>query len=116
MPPSEGLEITGAAAAAQDPKHRHEQQKPLGITHPTAVAAIRDGLEETDQIIGISLIDCSIWGVGHGGEPFPPTKANADRPDQNVVDTLLGGPALLRDLLRGLPQEVLSAAVPLLIN
>ena len=64
MPPSEGLEITGAAAAAQDPKHGHEQQKPLGVAHHPAVAAIRDGLEEADQIIGISLINCSIWGWG----------------------------------------------------
>jgi hypothetical protein len=31
--------------------------------------------------------------LGHGGEPFPPTKANADRFNQNAVDTLLGGPA-----------------------
>ena len=92
MPPSKGLEITGAPAATQDPKHRHEQQKPLGVAHPTAVAAIRDGLEKADQIIGISLIDCSIGDLGHGGEPFPPTKANADSPNQNVVDRLLGGP------------------------
>jgi hypothetical protein len=35
--------------------------------------------------------------LGHGGEPFPPTKANAERPDQNVVDTLLGGPAQLKE-------------------
>ena len=29
--------------------------------------------------------------MGHGHKPFPPTKANADRPDQNAVDRPLGG-------------------------
>jgi len=58
MPPSERLEITGAAAAAQDPQDRNQQQEPLWIAHPTAVATIWDNPE--DHIMGISLIDCSI--------------------------------------------------------
>ena len=92
MPPRKDLEITRAAEAAQDPKPRHEQQKSLGLAHPRAVAAIGDGLEEADQIIGISLIDSFIRGLGHGGEPFPPSKANAYRPNQNDVHRILGGP------------------------
>ena len=39
MPASKGFQITGAAAAAQDPQHRHQQQEPLWVAHPTAVAA-----------------------------------------------------------------------------
>jgi hypothetical protein len=53
---------TGATMSEQTSptKDRHEQQEPLGVAHPTAVAANGDGLEETDQIIDISLIDCGI--------------------------------------------------------
>ena len=51
MPPGKRLQITGAAAAAQDPEHRHQQQEPLRLTHPTAVSPVRDGLETTDQVI-----------------------------------------------------------------
>jgi len=47
----ERLQISGAPAAAQDPQNRHQQQEPLRVTHPAAVAAIRNGLEEADQII-----------------------------------------------------------------
>jgi hypothetical protein len=39
MPASKGFQITGAAAAAQDPQHRHQQQEPLWVAHPTTVAA-----------------------------------------------------------------------------
>lgn len=88
------LQITGAPAATQDPKDRQEQQELLGLAPPTAVATIGDGLEEADQIIGISLIDCSIWDLGHGGEPITPTKANAARPNKPIVVTLLGVPEL----------------------
>jgi len=57
VPPGKGFQITGAAATAQDPQHRHQQQKPLRITHPAAVAAIRDGLEGADQVIRFGLIN-----------------------------------------------------------
>ena len=60
----ERLEITGAPAAAQDPQHRHQQQKPLRVTHPAAVAAVGNGLEEADQIIRRARIDCSVDGFG----------------------------------------------------
>ena len=73
MPPGKGLEITGAAAAAQNPQHRHQQQEPLRVAHPTAVAAIGDGLllrrslrlEEVDQVIRCGLINCGGAGFGH---------------------------------------------------
>jgi len=67
MPPGKGFQITGAAAATQDPQHRRQQQKPLRVTHPAAVTPIRDGLEEADQVIRCWLISCSRTGFGHWG-------------------------------------------------
>jgi hypothetical protein len=98
MPPGKGLEITGAAAAAQDPQHRHQQQEPLRVAHPTAVAAnsfgegfaYGDGLEEADQVISSGLIDCGRTGFGHWKGENPLTKPNADRPAKGQVDKLLG--------------------------
>jgi hypothetical protein len=60
--PGESLQIAGDELATQDPKQRHEEQEPLGITHPTPVASIRDGLEKANQIIRNTLIDYG--GVG----------------------------------------------------
>jgi hypothetical protein len=59
VPAGKSLEITGAAAAAQDPQHRHQQQESLGVAHPTAIASIWDALEEADQVISSELNDCS---------------------------------------------------------
>ncbi len=67
MPPGKSLQITGAAAAAQDPKHRDQQQEPLRVTHPAAVSPVRDGLEKTDQVIRCGLINCSRMDFGHWG-------------------------------------------------
>jgi hypothetical protein len=69
-----GLQITGAAAAAQNPQHRHQQQEPLGLAHPTGEPPIRNGLEEVDVIARSALIVCGEIGFGHGAEPFPPTE------------------------------------------
>ena len=98
---AKALEITGAAAAAQNPQHRHQQQEPLRVTHPAAVAAnsfgegfaYGDGLEEADQVIRNSLIDYSKTGFGHWTGEIPPTKPNADRPAKAYADRLLGDPA-----------------------
>jgi len=98
MPPCEGLEITGAAAAAQDPKHRHEQQKPLRIAHPTAVAAVGNRLEVADQVISNGLVNCGREGFGHWQGEIPLTKPNAGRTAKSYVDRLLGGPALTSHL------------------
>ncbi len=64
MPFGERLKITGAPATAQDPQYRYQQQKPLRVTHPAAVAAIGNGLEEADQIIRRAQIGCSGDGFG----------------------------------------------------
>ena len=56
MPLGKALQIPGAAAATQDAKDGHQQQQPLGVTHPSALAALREGLQEGDQIsTGIRL-------------------------------------------------------------
>ena len=39
MPPGKSLKVTRAAAATEDPQHRKQQQEPLWVAHPTAVAA-----------------------------------------------------------------------------
>jgi hypothetical protein len=92
VPTGKSLQITGAAAAAQDPQYCHQQQEPLRVAHSTAVAAIGDGLEEADQVIRTSLIDCSRAGFGHWKGEIPLTKPNADRPAKTYADRLLGGP------------------------
>ncbi|MCP9842023.1 hypothetical protein KBY93_15570 [Synechococcus sp. J7-Johnson] len=94
VPLGNGLQIARAATATQDPKHRHQEQKPLGVTDPAAVAAVRNGLEEADQVIGSRLIDCGGKGFGHGKRGDPPTKPNADRTAKTDVDRLLGGPGV----------------------
>jgi len=50
VPTGKPLQITGAAATAEDAQHRHQREEPLGVTHPTPESTIRYGLEETDQI------------------------------------------------------------------
>jgi hypothetical protein len=67
VPPGKGLEIPGTPAATQDPEHRDHQQKPLRVADPTAIATVRDGLEEADQIIQCGLIACSRVVFGHWG-------------------------------------------------
>ena len=39
MPLGKALQIPGAAAAAEDAQDRHQQQQPLGVTHPSALTA-----------------------------------------------------------------------------
>jgi hypothetical protein len=65
VPLGECLQITGAAAAAQDPEYRHQQQEPLRVAHSAAEATVRDGLKEADQVIRYGLIDCSRASFGH---------------------------------------------------
>jgi hypothetical protein len=67
VPPGKCLEIPGTPAATQDPEHRDQQQEPLRVADPTAVAAIRDGPEEADQIIRRGLIACCREAFGHWG-------------------------------------------------
>jgi hypothetical protein len=50
VPFGEGVQMPRAAAAAQYAEYSHQQQIPLRVTNPETVAAIRDGLEEANQI------------------------------------------------------------------
>ena len=78
VPAGKSLQISGAAAAAQDPQYCHQQQEPLRIAHPAAVTTIGDGLKEADQVISSGLIDCRRKGFGHWQGEIPLTKPNAD--------------------------------------
>jgi len=40
--------ISGAAAAAEDPKDRNQQQQPLRVADASALATFRQGLQEGD--------------------------------------------------------------------
>ena len=46
----ETLEIPGAAATTEDAHDRHQQQHPLGVAQPTALASFWHGLQKGDQI------------------------------------------------------------------
>jgi len=102
VPTGKPLQITGAAANAEDAQHRHQQEEPLGVTHPTPESTIRYGLEETDQIARSALIVCGVLNFGHGGQPLPPIVGeafsegvpHAGSPAKGSWDTLLGGPGL----------------------
>ena len=50
MTPGKTLEVPGAAAAAEDPQDRDQQQQPLGVAHPSTFTAFRQGLQEGDQV------------------------------------------------------------------
>jgi hypothetical protein len=49
------------------------QQETMGIAHPAAVAAVRDGLQDADQINRNRLINDSGSGLGHGHQPINPS-------------------------------------------
>jgi hypothetical protein len=55
-----------------DAEHRHQQQEPPRVRDPTAVAAIRDGLEGAAQIIRWGLIGCGKRGFGDWLEALNP--------------------------------------------
>ena len=92
VPLGEGLQIPGAPAVTEDPEHRHQQQVPLRIAHPSPVAAIRDGLEEADQV-GISAeINGRGSGLGHREGACPASKPGTGGAAKGVPDGLSGGP------------------------
>jgi hypothetical protein len=92
VPAGKSHQITGAAAASQDPQYCHQQQEPLGVASSTPVAAIGDGLEEADQVNSSGLIDCSRTGFGYWQGEIPLTQPNARRPAKTYADRLLGSP------------------------
>jgi hypothetical protein len=97
------FQIAGAAATTEDSEHRHQQQEPLRKAHPAEVTRVRNGLEETDQVIRCGLINCGRAGFGkpqRAGMRLrerwePPTKANVDRAAKKKSDRLFGGPFVL---------------------
>lgn len=48
-----------------DIQNCHQQQEPLRVAHPAAVATIRDRFEVADKIDRYILIDCGEMGCGH---------------------------------------------------
>ena len=68
VPLGERLKITGAAAVAQDPQRRQQQQEPFRVAHPAAVAAIGNGPDDADQVISSGLIVSSRAGCAIGME------------------------------------------------
>jgi hypothetical protein len=64
MMPGEGLQVAGATAAAQDPQHRHQQQEPLRVAHPTAVASnsFGEGFAYGNRLEEAELIRSSATG------------------------------------------------------
>lgn len=65
VPFGERLQIARAPAAAEDPQHRDQQQEPLRVTHPAAIAAVGNRLEKADQIIRCAQIGCNRGVFGH---------------------------------------------------
>jgi len=78
------LQISGAAAAAEDAKDRHQQQQPLRVAETSALAAFRQRLQEGDQISSGSGVDQRTRAV--------PTKPAPAWPQQPTRDGLSVGP------------------------
>jgi hypothetical protein len=113
VPLGECLQIARAPAAAEDPQHRDQQQEPLRVTHPAAIAAVGNRLEEADQIIRRTQIGCSGGGFGYRERRDPLTKTNGARPAKSYLDRLLGGPEVVDGLGTGsLSQEVPHSTAP----
>lgn len=85
MTEGKALKIPQALAAAQDPEHRHQEQKPLGKAHPASHPPLGDRLQETDQV-GRGIDRRGFW---QRGDPFPPTKPNGRSPAELTCDGLL---------------------------
>lgn len=80
VPAGERLQIPGAAAATEDPEHRHQQQKPLQVTHPAAVTTTRNGLEGAERVISSGQIICCGAGIGHWKREIPLTNTDPTGP------------------------------------
>ena len=84
MTECKALKIPQALAAAQDPEHRHQEQKPLRKAHPASHPSVRDRLQETDQV-GRGIDRRGFW---QRGDPLPPTKPNRRSPGELSCDGL----------------------------
>ncbi len=89
MADGKALQIPQALAAAQDPEHRHQEQKPLGEAHPAAHPSLGDRLQKTDQV-GRGIGRRGFW---QRRDPFPPTKPNGRSPAELTCDGLSISPA-----------------------
>ena len=70
MADGKAFQIPQALAAAQDPKHRNQQQVPGRDANAPSHARVRDRLEVADQI----EIGCSKNALEHREEAIPPTQ------------------------------------------
>lgn len=84
MPFGKALQIPVAAAAAADAQDRHQQQQPLGVTHPSALACFGQRLNEGKWNSPGS-------GVGQRTGAVP-TKPAPAWPHQQPYDGLSVGP------------------------
>jgi hypothetical protein len=79
MPFGKTLQISGAAAATEDPKDRHQQQQPLRVADASALATFWQGLQEGDQISSGS-------GVRQGREQSRHSRHQHGRTSRPVTD------------------------------
>ena len=84
MADGKALQIPQALAAAQDPKHRNQEQKPLGEAHPAAHPSLGDRLQKSDQV-GRDMGRRGFW---QRRNPFPPTEPNGRSPAKLTCDRL----------------------------
>ena len=78
------LQIPQALTTAQDPEHRDQQQVPGRNADPTPHPAIRNRLEEADQV----EIGCRQCGFGQKKGAILPTSTHAGSHGQGACDTL----------------------------
>ncbi len=78
MPLGETLHAQQRTLAAQDGQDRHQQHPPLREAHPAAHAAVRQRLEEADQVRGRSRALGLSLGQGSGAE-LPHENPGTDR-------------------------------------
>ena len=90
MADGKALQIPQALAAAQDPKHRNQEQKPLGEAHPAAHPSLGDRLQKSDQV-GRDMGRRGFW---QRRNPFPPTEPNGRSPAKLTCDRLSISPGI----------------------
>jgi hypothetical protein len=93
VPLGKRLKIPRAAADAQDAEHCHQKQVSLRVAHSSAIAAIRDSLEEADQISVGAEINGRRSGLGHRKGAGPASKPGISAAAKGELDRLSGGPA-----------------------
>lgn len=96
-----------ATEVTEDAQHGQQQQVQLRVTHPAAVTAIRDRLEEGDQIGIGAEINGGRSGLGHREWAGPGSKSSLNDGAKGGLDRLSGVPASPeRPLLEQARQEI----------